>query len=55
MNLVTTLLVGTIKTFLTQKLVTAVTIALVEEIAKRTDNQVDDKLVAAMKEAAGIK
>lgn len=55
MNLITGILVGMLKTFLTQKLVTVVTIALVEEISTHTANKVDDKLVAAMKEAAGIK
>ncbi|BBI61632.1 hypothetical protein [Vreelandella sulfidaeris] len=55
MNIIPVLLVGMLKTLLTQKLVTVVTIALVEEISTHTTNKVDDKLVAAMKEAAGVK
>lgn len=50
-----TLLVGTLKTFLTQKFITKVVILLAEFLASKTTSKFDDKLVSAMKEAAGEK
>lgn len=49
------LLVGTLKTFLTQKFVTKVVILLAEYLASLTTSNFDDQLVAAMKDAAGEK
>lgn len=52
-NMALALLVGTLKTFLTQKFVTKVVILLAEYLASHTKSNFDDRLVAAMKEAAG--
>ncbi|MFP5300062.1 hypothetical protein R2R70_02450 [Cobetia sp. SIMBA_158] len=54
-NVALALLVGTLKTFLTQKFVTKVVILLAEYLAGHTKSKFDDQLVAAMKEAAGQK
>lgn len=52
-NIAAGLLVGTLKTFLTQKFVTKVVILLAEYLASHTKSNFDDRLVASMKEAAG--
>jgi|ETNvirome_2_1000_1030626.scaffolds.fasta_scaffold12639_4 hypothetical protein len=46
---------GLISALLTEKFVKEIIIYLLEKLAKKSDNKIDDEIVAKIKEAMGIK